>query len=53
MPLRTLPGLLATLLAFPIGLVARERVHPEALEIAREHGLPATYDAEYLALAYK
>lgn len=45
------PDLLALLLEFPVRLVARERLHHEALEIAREHGLLATYDAEYLALA--
>ena len=45
------PELLSVLLSFPIRLVARDRLHDEALAIAEEHGLSATYDAEYLALA--
>jgi predicted nucleic acid-binding protein len=42
---------LSSLLALPIEIVDRAALYPRALAIAREHGLPATYDAEYLALA--
>lgn len=38
-------------LAFPIELVTPSELHQRALELAEAHGLPAVYDAHYLALA--
>jgi predicted nucleic acid-binding protein len=38
-------------LALPISLHGDRTLHREALEIARLTGIPATYDAHYLALA--
>lgn len=42
---------LARLLELPIGLHDDLRLHLRAQELAAEHGLSATYDAHYLALA--
>ncbi len=42
---------LADFLAFPIVLHNPEGLHQRALALADAHGLPATYDAHYLAVA--
>ena len=44
-------GLLARFLAFPIVLLNPAGLHERALALAHVHGLPAAYDAHYLALA--
>ncbi len=44
-------ALLADFLAFPIVLHNPEGLHQRALALADAHGLPATYDAHYLAVA--
>jgi predicted nucleic acid-binding protein len=42
---------LDTVLALPIQLIGDHALHVEAVLLARRAGLPATYDAHYLALA--
>ena len=42
---------LAAFLTIPISLIVPERLHRRALALADAHGLPAVYDAHYLALA--
>jgi predicted nucleic acid-binding protein len=42
---------LETFLALPIEIRNLDDLHRRALVLAREHGLPAAYDAHYLALA--
>ena len=43
--------LLAEFLTFPVELVAPAELHRHALILADDHGLPAVYDAHYVALA--
>src|SRR5579884_2530630 len=43
--------LLAQVLAIPISLQTAETVYDRALVLADEFGLPAIYDAQYVALA--
>jgi predicted nucleic acid-binding protein len=42
---------LALFLTLPVTLHATQALHGRALEIADRHGLPAAYDAHYVALA--
>ena len=42
---------LAQYLAFPIRLLSPSPLHAQALTICETYGLPAAYDAHYLALA--
>jgi predicted nucleic acid-binding protein len=42
---------LETFLALPIEIRTLDDLHRRALVLAHEHGLPAAYDAHYLALA--
>jgi len=49
--IRDAQTLLARLLAVRITLVAPDGLYAEALAIAYRHGLPAVYDAHYLAVA--
>ncbi|MEW6488241.1 MAG: type II toxin-antitoxin system VapC family toxin [Thermodesulfobacteriota bacterium] len=42
---------LDTVLALPVQLIGDNALHVEAVLLARRAGLPATYDAHYLALA--
>ena len=42
---------LDTVLALPVQLIGDNALHVEAVLFARRAGLPATYDAHYLALA--
>ncbi|MGH8938060.1 MAG: type II toxin-antitoxin system VapC family toxin, partial [Actinomycetes bacterium] len=42
---------LRRVLRLPIELHGDARLHSRALELAQEHQLPATYDANYVALA--
>ena len=44
-------ALLAQFLAFPIALHNPAGLHQRALSLAAAYGLPATYDAHYLAVA--
>ena len=43
--------LLAEFLTFPVELVAPAELHRHALILADDYGLPAVYDAHYVALA--
>lgn len=43
--------LLELFLSFPIDLATPSGLHQQALELADVHGLPAVYDAYYVALA--
>ena len=43
--------LLAQFLQFPVALSSPPGLHERALALAESHGMPATYDAHYLALA--
>ena len=45
------PATLDTFLSLPILLMRPPNLHRDALALANRHGLPATYDAHYLALA--
>ncbi len=51
LPLATARQLLADFFALPITLTAPTELYDRALEVAHRDGLPATYDAQYLALA--
>ena len=44
-------ALLAEFLTFPVTLMSPPDLHRQALALADAHGLPAAYDAHYLALA--
>ncbi len=43
--------LLGQFLAFPVTTVSPSSLHERALALAEEYGLPAVYDAHYVALA--
>lgn len=47
----TLEHALEVALALPVDLVEDEQIHRRALLLAARYGLPAAYDAHYLALA--
>lgn len=52
LPIADARQLIVDLLASPIvTLLTFDQLHPRALEIADAHGLPAAYDAHYVALA--
>jgi predicted nucleic acid-binding protein len=51
LPLQVAQEQLAAFLAIPVGLRAPHTLYRRALEVAEEHGLPAAYDAHYVALA--
>jgi predicted nucleic acid-binding protein len=51
LPLDTALALLEQFLAVPLTLTAPDQLYRRTLAIADAHGLPATYDAHYLALA--
>ncbi|MEX2227764.1 MAG: type II toxin-antitoxin system VapC family toxin [Dehalococcoidia bacterium] len=42
---------IASLLANPVEVLSPPTLYGDALELARQHGLRATYDSQYLALA--
>ncbi len=42
---------LQRLLAFPVKLTTVDNLYSRALTFARDHDLPATYDAQYIVLA--
>jgi predicted nucleic acid-binding protein len=51
LPLVVADTLMADFLAYPIELVAPPGLHQRALAVADLYGLPAAYDAHYVALA--
>lgn len=51
LPLPVAQQRLQAFLALPVRLLLPATVHARALELADEYGLPAAYDAHYVALA--
>lgn len=51
MPLIDAEKALATFATFPVTLIASDELYRRALSIADMYGLPAAYDAHYVALA--
>lgn len=51
LPLDAASLAIGELMALPVTLLGFDQLHPRALEIADAYGLPATYDAHYVALA--
>jgi predicted nucleic acid-binding protein len=51
MELATAQAALSVVLAFPIELREEPGLAARAMELARQHGRPNTYDSQYLALA--
>ena len=51
MPLAEAEQALASFATFPVTLIASDELHRHALTLSDAYGLPASYDAHYLALA--